>query len=125
MRYLSAAVLLLPLVAALPSSPLLEARGGKRCSTSAQCGEASLYCKHGSCSPRRGLNSPCYKNNGCLSSLCVNKRCAKADAAPLALGAKCSSSASCASGYCGKARCAVPQPAGAACYKNVSRCLQC
>jgi hypothetical protein len=124
MRYLSALVLLLPLVAALPSSPI-EARGGKRCSTSPQCGNASLYCKRGTCSPRRELNGPCYKDIGCQSSRCVNKRCVKAEApttpALLALGAKCATSVSCASGYCGKARCAVPLPVGSDCYKAVSR----
>ncbi|PWN46392.1 hypothetical protein IE81DRAFT_319300 [Ceraceosorus guamensis] len=115
---------LLRTASAIPATEdgLLMARGnagvGKRCSASPQC-KTGLYCKRGSCSAKRDVGGPCYKNNGCISGKCVKSRCA-ATSTPtlLPVGSKCSTSAACASGYCGRSKCAAKLADGEACYKD-------
>ncbi|CEH16235.1 hypothetical protein CBOM_06097 [Ceraceosorus bombacis] len=115
---------LLRTASAIPATEdgLLMARGnagvGKSCSTSPQC-KTGLYCKRGSCSAKRDVGGPCYKNNGCVSGKCVKSRCAAISTpALLPVGSKCSTSAACASGYCGRSKCAAKLADGEGCYKD-------
>ena len=132
---------------------LLEARGlsrlGKKCSTSAWCGDARLFCNRSKCDYTQSISKHCYKDIGCKSGKCVRSQCvasqprangswcndksqctsdycslntckAKAVTRPKQIGAACAKSTECQSGLCEYSHCAAKKANGASCYKDVA-----
>ncbi|PWN46765.1 hypothetical protein IE53DRAFT_372041 [Violaceomyces palustris] len=90
---------------------------GSNCNLSTQC-STGLYCRRGSCDTKKPAGHVCYKDNGCVSGSCVNKRCIADGSLPI--GDKCSKSVQCGTGNCSRARCANRVANGQFCYKNVN-----
>ncbi len=85
------------------------------CTSDNQCTE-SQYCYRGSCQEIKQDGSNCYKDSGCASGHCVNKRCV----APVSLpkNASCTKSEQCKDGFfCNNSKCDNKQRNGAYCYK--------
>lgn len=89
---------------------------GFYCTGDDQCA-SNYYCYRGSCETIKQGGMPCYKDNGCQSGSCVNKRCAEPKTVPA--GGQCSKSTDCRPGFfCGNRTCKSQQGGGASCYKN-------
>ncbi|CAO1632564.1 unnamed protein product [Sympodiomycopsis kandeliae] len=94
----------------------LETRATK-CSKSTDCNVAKQhFCNHGYCSSAVAEGQACYKNQGCLSGLCFQGKCASSTSRPL--GVACTASTQCQSSYCGQSTCRAPVANGQYCYKD-------
>ncbi|SAM81758.1 uncharacterized protein UBRO_03101 [Ustilago bromivora] len=86
------------------------------CTGDAQCVGGS-YCYRGSCQFIKSNDSPCYKDSGCLSGNCINKRCIAN--ASQRNGAQCTKSTQCVIGsFCSNGKCATISTVGKYCYKD-------
>lgn len=86
------------------------------CDSDAQC-TASSYCYRGSCQEIKQTGSNCYKDSGCTSGSCINKKCI--NNASQKNGFTCTRSDQCVNGsFCSNGKCNTVQPANSYCYKN-------
>lgn len=86
------------------------------CTSDAQC-KTTSYCYRGACQDIKLDGANCYKDSGCTSGFCVNKKCIAAASQPINAG--CTSSAQCTGGaFCSNGKCQTIKPAGSYCYKD-------
>nr|CDI52936.1 putative protein [Melanopsichium pennsylvanicum 4] len=86
------------------------------CTADTQC-KSSSYCYRGSCQDIKQDGAHCYKDSGCVSGNCINKRCIAA--ASQTNGSRCTKSTQCVSGsFCSNSKCETIKASGAYCYKN-------
>lgn len=92
------------------------------CTASTQC--QSAYCGNSKCANKAPDGQACYKDVGCTSGKCVDKKCQATGTTPTdpgaATGAACTASTQCASGLCEYSKCAVKHVDGEGCYKDVA-----
>lgn len=86
------------------------------CNSDAQCTSTS-YCYRGSCQDIKEDGHACYKDSGCASGNCINKKCVADNSQKNGQG--CTKSTQCKDGsFCNNQRCTDTQNVGAYCYKD-------
>ncbi|SPO26223.1 uncharacterized protein UTRI_02499 [Ustilago trichophora] len=93
-----------------------EGQNNTFCTGDDQC-KSSSYCYRGSCQDIKQDGHACYKDSGCVSGNCINKRCIANNSQPN--GLRCTKSTQCVNGsFCSNSKCDTIKPAGSYCYKN-------
>lgn len=86
------------------------------CTLDDQC-KSGLYCYRGSCQTIKSDGSNCYRDEGCTSGSCVNKKCVGQNSVPR--GGACTKSDQCKNNsFCSNGSCDKLGANGDYCYKN-------